>query len=147
MAQFLRRYEIIIIFDPDLSVDNIDDLAKKIRETIIDESGQIIKTERWGMRDLAFELKGRLKGYYLLIEFAGGPTVTTELERKLNLNDSILKFQTVKLQDKVDAASLPEEIISEVVEAPKPVAKAAAKEDAADEGEDEDDAVEDDLED
>lgn len=138
MAQLLRRYETLIIFDPDLTVDNIDELTQKARESILSETGQIIKTERWGLRDLAFELKGRRKGYYLLLEFAAVPAAATELARRLNLSDSILKFQTVKLQDKVDPSTLPEEILTEAVQ-PVAVAKVLSVKEDDDDDDDEDD--------
>jgi small subunit ribosomal protein S6 len=60
------------------------------------------------VRDLAFEVKGRRKGYYLLLDYAGLPRVASELDRRLNLIDSVLKFQTIKLEDRVDPESLPE---------------------------------------
>lgn len=108
MAIIWRQYETLIVFDPELGIEATNELVGRIRSFITNESGRVLKNERWGMRDLAFPMKGRSKGYYFLIEFAGLPTISTEMDRRLNLIDSVLKFQTVKLKEKVDPASLPE---------------------------------------
>ncbi|GAB4273627.1 MAG: hypothetical protein Kow0092_28950 [Deferrisomatales bacterium] len=108
MAEKWRRYETLMIFDPDLGAEATEELVQRAREFVTQEGGRILKTERWGLRDLAFEMKRRHKGYYLLLEFAGLPRAATELDRRLNLIDNVLKFQTIKLEEDVDAASLPE---------------------------------------
>ncbi|MBE0617532.1 MAG: 30S ribosomal protein S6, partial [Proteobacteria bacterium] len=110
MAEKWRRYETLMIFDPDLGVDGTEELVQKTREYITQAEGRVLKTERWGVRDLAFELKGRRKGYYLLLEYAGLPRVATEIDRRLNLLDTVVKFQTVKLQEAVDPETLPEPV-------------------------------------
>lgn len=110
MAEIWRRYETLMIFDPELGVEGTEELVQKAREYVTGTEGRILKTERWGLRELAFELKGRRKGYYLLLEYAGVPRVASELDRRLNLLDTVVKFQTVKLQEAVDPETLPEPV-------------------------------------
>jgi small subunit ribosomal protein S6 len=117
MAEKWRKYETLIIFSAEIGTEGTEALVQKVRDYITQETGRILKTERWGMRDLAYELKGHRRGYYLLLEYAGPPKVATEMDRKLNLIDSIVKFQTVKLAEDLDPASLPE--VEEVVAAPE----------------------------
>lgn len=117
MAEKWRKYETLMIFSADLGTEGTEALVQKVREYVTQDGGRILKTERWGTRDLAFELKGHRRGYYLLLEYAGVPKVATEFDRKLNLIDSIVKFQSVKLAEGLDPASLPE--IEEVVSAPE----------------------------
>lgn len=123
MAEKWRRYETLMIFDPALGVDGTEELIQKVREYVAVGEGRVLKTERWGLRDLAFELKGRRKGYYLILEYAGLPTVASELDRRLNLLDTVVKFQTLKLEDAVDPAALPEpvEIAPEEVRVSEPL--------------------------
>ena len=106
----------MIIFDPEGGTEATEELVQRARNFVTQDSGRILKAERWGVRDLAFELKGRRKGYYLLLDYAGLPRVATELDRRLNLIDPVLKFQTIKLEDRVDPDSLPE--LEEVTEEP-----------------------------
>lgn len=117
MAEKWRKYETLMIFSAELGTEGTDALTQRVRDFITQDAGRILKTERWGLRDLAFELKGNRRGYYLLLEYAGIPKVATEFDRKLNLIDSIVKFQTVKLAAELDPASLPE--TEEVVAAPE----------------------------
>ena len=118
MEEEWRRYESLIIFDPEGGTEATEELVQRARNFVIQDSGRILKSERWGVRDLAFEVKGRRKGYYLLLDYAGLPRVATELDRRLNLIDSVLKFQTIKLEDRVDPDSLPE--LEEVSVLPSP---------------------------
>ena len=113
MTEKWRKYEAMIIFAPEVGNDGAEELVQRAREFVLSQDGRVLKANRWGLRDLAFELKGRSKGYYLLLEFAGLPQVATELDRRLNLLDTVLKFQTIKREDQVDPASLPEEIVEE----------------------------------
>jgi len=93
--------------------DGAEELVQRAREFVLSQNGRVLKASRWGLREMAFELKGRSKGYYLLLEFAGLPAVATELDRRLNLIDTVLKFQTIKREDQVDPATLPEEVVEE----------------------------------
>jgi small subunit ribosomal protein S6 len=139
MAEKWRRYETLIIFDPESGTEATEGLIRRARDYVTMESGRILKTERWGLRDLAFEVKGRRKGYYLLMEFAGLPRAATELDRRLNMIDAVVKFQTIKLEEEVDPATLPEaeEVISEPAGAPPEAVAPLTKPPALEEEEDE----------
>ena len=146
MAEKWRRYETLMIFDPGLGPEGTEDLVQKAREYVSQASGRVLKTERWGVRDLAYELKGRRKGFYLLLEYAGVPRVATELDRRLSLLDTVVKFQTVKLEEAVDPDSLPEPVEIHAETTAKPAQEAPSEADEAtgaedeesDEGEDQD---------
>ncbi|MHB8764973.1 MAG: 30S ribosomal protein S6 [Deferrisomatales bacterium] len=139
-----RRYETLVIFDPGLGTEGTDEHIQKVRDFVTNEAGRILKTERWGVRDMAFELKGRAKAYYYLIEYAGLPRVSTEVERRLNLIDTVVKFQTILLQEGIDPATLPEqeEVVAEPVTVKPPPRLPAAKADDDDEGPGETDEAE-----
>ncbi len=109
MAQYWNRYESLLLFDPDLGTETTEELVQRARGFVTNEGGRLIKTDRWGVRATAFELKGRSKAYYLLLEFAGPIQAARELDRRLNLVDTVLKFQTIKLADRIDPEALPEE--------------------------------------
>jgi small subunit ribosomal protein S6 len=128
MTEKWRKYEALMIFAPEVGNEGAEELVQRAREFVTGQNGRVLRANRWGWRDLAFELKGRTKGYYLLLEFAGLPQVAAELDRRLNLIDSVLKFQTIKREDQVDPASLPEEVVEE-----PPVIEAAPEEAATDE--------------
>lgn len=144
MAEYWNRYECMVLFDPDLGEEARRELIRRVKEYVTNESGRILKTNHWGLRDLAFEMKGRSKAYYLLLEFAGPARAATELDRRLNLLDTVLKFQTIKLDERVDPAELPAEEVEEVTVAS---ASAATSRPAGGEEEDEDEEAEEEDED
>ena len=137
MAEKWRKYETLMILEPDANTEATEGLIRRAREFVTTESGRILKTERWGLRDLAFEMKGRRKGYYFLMEYAGLPRVATEIDRRLNMIDAVVKFQTIKLQEEVDPATLPEaeEVVTEQAVAPLDVPPAVAPRRAQEEDE------------
>jgi small subunit ribosomal protein S6 len=96
----MRKYEIIFIAHPDLVEDEVKGLIEKMKEVIENLNGQLIKVEEWGRRKLAYKLKKLAKGYYVLIRFLGDGRVLAEIERNLRLSDRVLKYQSVRLDEK-----------------------------------------------
>lgn len=141
MIEKWRRYETLMLFDPELGTEATEEHIQRARDFVTQESGRILKAERWGLRDTAFELKNRNKAFYLLLEYAGLPRVATELDRRLNLIDTVLKFQTVRLEEEVDPSSLAEEVPeaaggASAAETAAPEASASEDEDESGEGDD-----------
>ncbi|MDI6776996.1 MAG: 30S ribosomal protein S6 [Syntrophales bacterium] len=106
----MRRYETIFIVQVDLPDDEIVGVIERYRTIITDMKGIVVKIERWGQRKLAYVIKKQAKGYYIFIDFVGVSAVVTELERNFKIDDRILKFITVKKEDKVDLQKIENEI-------------------------------------
>lgn len=111
----MRHYEIIYIVNPNLNDEEYHELLKKYNDIIEGLKGVIIKTQEWGKQRLAYRVKKFYNGNYVLVEFCANPDTTSELERSLNLDERILKFQTVKLADSAN----PEELLEKEKEARK----------------------------
>jgi small subunit ribosomal protein S6 len=106
----LRRYETVFIVPVDLTNDEISGLIDRYKTIITDMKGIVVKIEKWGQRKLAYEIKKQIKGHYILIDFVCVSAVVTELERRFKIDDSILKFITVRREDKVDLKKIEDEI-------------------------------------
>ena len=106
----MRRYETVIVVPADLPDDEIIGLTDRYQAIITNHKGLVIKSEKWGKRKLAYEIRKHNKGFYLLIDFAGQGAVVAELERNLKIDDKILKFMTVKKDDHVLLEDLEKEI-------------------------------------
>lgn len=102
----MKNYETIFIVNPNLSADDYGQVLKKFTTQVEKQKGVVVKVEEWGTQRLAYEVKKFDRGTYVLLNYCGGPGVTAELERDLKLDDRILKYQTVKLADEVDAQEL-----------------------------------------
>jgi small subunit ribosomal protein S6 len=102
----MRRYETIYIANPNLEDEAIRDVITKFSDLIKKQRGSVVKIDEWGKRKLAYEVKRFDKGHYVLLDFCGFPEMVTELERNLKLDERILKYSTVKIDEGVDPAEL-----------------------------------------
>ncbi len=102
----MKRYETIYIINPTLDADSLREVVTKFSDLIKRLKGYIVKVNEWGKRKLAYEVKRFDKGYYIVIDFCGLPEIVKELERNLKLDDRILKYLTVKIDEDVDPEDL-----------------------------------------
>jgi small subunit ribosomal protein S6 len=102
----VKRYETIFITHPELSEEDHAELEKKLRSVVATWKGDVIKLEDWGPKKLGYEIHKNSRGRYFLLEYLAAADLVRELERNLRLNDRILKFQTVKVDERIspDAA-------------------------------------------
>ena len=98
----MRKYETFFIVDPDLPDDVTASVDEKFKSIITSQGGIVITYEPWGKKKLAYPVKKRSRGLYVLAEYSGGPTLVAELERNMRLDERVLKFITVKLEDRFD---------------------------------------------
>lgn len=113
-------YETLCLVNPDLNDEEIGGFKSKIEGIITSFKGNVNKTEDWGIKKLAYEVKKKNKGRYILFQYAGSGTLVDEIERNLRLLDYSFKFLTVKIdikklqkvakaKEKEKVASQPEE--------------------------------------
>jgi len=98
----MRKYETFFILDPDLPDEVNTAVDEKLQSVIASNGGTLLNCVPWGKRKLAYPVKKRIRGHYVLMEFAGGPELVSELERNMRLDERVLKFITVKLDDRFD---------------------------------------------
>lgn len=112
----MRRYETIFIVDPDLQDADRESLTGKLDELISQQGGTLLQVDDWGQRRLAYEIKKRPRGHYLLLDYCGTGALVNEMERLAKIDDSILKFMTVLLEKSVDIETVKEDIAREKAE-------------------------------
>lgn len=98
----MRKYETFFIVDPDLPDESNTALESKVQSIITSNGGEILAYSPWGKRKLAYAIRKRSRGLYVLMEYAGGPGLVAELERNLRIDERILKFITVMLEQRYD---------------------------------------------
>lgn len=96
----MNYYEKIVIIDPNLDDSAVEELVEKIKGIITKEGGEIFKTDNWGRRKLAYELKKQQKGNYVLLHFKSPPPTILKIEQFCKINDSIIKFMVVRYTKK-----------------------------------------------
>ena len=106
----MRRYETILIIDPDLSDEGRSPLIERIGQLIPQQGGLVVEEDHWGARRLAYDIKRKQRGYYLRLDYCGTGPLVTELERFCRIDDRVLKFMTVQLADAVDVEQIQAEM-------------------------------------
>lgn len=106
----MRRYETIIITDPDLSAEEREPVLQRITDVVNQGDGYLALTDEWGARKLAYEIKKKDRGYYLRFDFCGTGAVVNEMERFFRIDDRVLKYMTVLLDETADIEKIKEEI-------------------------------------
>jgi small subunit ribosomal protein S6 len=97
----MRIYEELFIVKPDAPEEEIDAYVEQVKQLITTGGGTVDKTDKWGVRKLAYRVEKRNEGYYVLLQFAAGPEVVREVERRMRVTDLVLKFITVRIDEKL----------------------------------------------
>jgi small subunit ribosomal protein S6 len=96
----LRRYETIFIADPEIPDDQVTGLVDGLTTSINEHQGDLIKTEDWGRKKLAYLVRKNLEGRYLRLEYhAGDSKLPHDIERRLRMSEPVLKFMTVRIDN------------------------------------------------
>lgn len=102
----MRYYETLYIMNPDLAEEDHQGVIAKINGLIEAKKGVITNLEPWGKRTLAYPVKKRDRGYYVLVQYCADPGIKAEIERDLKIDDRVLTYQTVKLADEADPEAM-----------------------------------------
>ena len=91
----MRNYELMVILDPDLEERTIAPSLDRFL-TVVTKSGGTVKTEIWGRRRMAYEINKKPEGIYAIIDIQAEPAAVQELDRQLNLNESVLRTKLMR---------------------------------------------------
>ena len=92
----MRHYELMIILDPELEERTIAPSLDRFLTVITNSGGTVGKVDIWGRRRMAFEIKKNAEGIYAVIDIDAEPSAVIELDRQLNLNESILRTKLMR---------------------------------------------------
>ncbi len=98
-------YECVLIARNDVTQQQVEAVADGIAATLETEGGVVKKREYWGLRGLAYRIKKNRKGHYMLLGLDAKPAFITEMERQLGLNEDILRFMTIRVEEIEEAPS------------------------------------------
>jgi small subunit ribosomal protein S6 len=107
----MRRYETIAIVDPDVSPEARVPLFERCQEIISQKNGMMVLLDEWGTRKLAYEIRKKLRGYYVRFDYCGNGDLVQEMERFFRIDERVLKFLTVLVDDDVDPEKVKEELV------------------------------------
>ena len=92
-------YECVLIARNDVTQQQVDTIADGITEQLGTDGGEVKKREYWGLRSLAYRVKKNRKGHYMLLGMDAKPAFIHEMERLLRLNEDVLRFMTIRVEE------------------------------------------------
>jgi len=92
-------YESVVIARPELTESQIENLINSLSKIISDEKGKVVKKENWGLRSLAYKIKKNKKGHYFMLNLDSDPSALFEYERQMRINEDIIRYLTIKINE------------------------------------------------
>lgn len=99
----MRNYESLYIIHPDVVGDELTAMVEKFQGVLTDQGAEIHKLDNWGVRKLAYPIKKVERGCYVQTYFQADPQIITEFERRLRLDENVLRFLTIRLEGEFPA--------------------------------------------
>ena len=97
----MRIYEELFIVRPEATEEEVDPLIEQLKNVITQAGGSLDKTEKWGVRRLAYRIMKFEEGQYILLQFSANSQAVKEVERRLRVADLVIKFLTVRIDEKL----------------------------------------------
>jgi len=94
----MQLYETIFIIHAELNDEEVENHIKRVDNLVTRLGGEIIKTERWGKKRLAYDVNKQRYGHYVLLRLQGNSTILAELERHYRLTEGIIKSLVIRLK-------------------------------------------------
>ena len=97
----MRVYEELFIVKPDTPEEEVDAYIGQIKDLITTGKGTVDKADKWGVRKLAYRVQKFNEGLYVLIQFSAPSELVKEVERRMRVTDTVIKFITVRIDEKL----------------------------------------------
>ena len=91
-----HKYELMFIADPELDERGLKKLTEQYLELVTKEGGSFDEPGYWGRRKLAYEIAGKTEGNYVVVKYTAEPATSDELDRVLNLNESVIRTKILR---------------------------------------------------
>ena len=95
----MALYEHVFLARQDLAQAQVDALAENATKILTDNGGTVVKTETWGLRSLAYRIAKNRKAHYVMLDVDAPPAAVAELERQTNINEDVIRFLTLRVDE------------------------------------------------
>lgn len=99
-------YEHVVMMRPDVSGAQVDTLIEQFKGVIEADGGSIAKSEYWGLKVLSYKIKKNRKAHFSLLDIDASPAAISEMERQMRLNEDVLRFLTLRVDEHEDGPSV-----------------------------------------
>jgi len=101
----MSLYESVIIARQDISAAQVDTLVDQLTAVLSEGGAEVKKKEMWGLRNLAYRVQKNRKGHYVLLNIDGPSTAVDEYERQMRINEDVLRYMTVRVEEHEEGPS------------------------------------------
>lgn len=101
----MRTYEIVFIAAPNTAEEDLNKLTSQLEHVITDLGGKITKTDVWGRKKLAYKIGKHDEGVYVVLYIDGSGSEIAEVERRLRVNDLVIRYLTVRTDEDLKRAA------------------------------------------
>ena len=95
----MNKFEVVVIFCPDLSTTILDTEIKAIKEKLNSQSAKIISEENWGLRDLSYSINKFKKAFYIFFQIEASGNIVKDLNKELNQSENLIRYLFIKVKD------------------------------------------------
>jgi len=110
----MSLYETVIIIRQETSTQQVEALADTFEDIVKQSGGSVKKRENWGLRSLAYKIKKNKKGHYILLNIEAPPIAIHEMERVMRLNEDILRYLTLRIDEIDEGPSIPAQNLARI---------------------------------
>ena len=101
----MANYESVLIARQDLGASQVNSLVESLSEVLKKEGGEVVKVDNWGLKNLAYRIKKNRKGHYVLMNISAPADAVAEYERVMRVNEDIIRYMTVRVEDFSEVSS------------------------------------------
>ncbi len=100
----MNKYESVLIARQDLGASQVNALVDDLKKVVAAQGGEVVRVDNWGLKNLAYRIKKNRKGYYVLLNIAAPAQAVAEYERVMRVNEDIIRYMTVKVDEFSEAS-------------------------------------------
>ena len=101
----MNKYESVLIARQDLGASQVSSLVDGLKQVIANQGGEVVRVDNWGLKNLAYRIKKNRKGHYVLLNISAPANALAEYERVMRVNEDIIRYMTVKVDEFADVSA------------------------------------------
>lgn len=109
----MANYESVLIARQDLGASQVSSIVEDLTNVIKKEGGEVVRVDNWGLKNLAYRIKKNRKGHYVVLNIAAPASAIAEYERLMRVNEDIIRYMTVKVEEFSSANAEKESAVEE----------------------------------
>ncbi|MBE6443147.1 MAG: 30S ribosomal protein S6 [Alphaproteobacteria bacterium] len=112
----MNKYESVLIARQDLGASQVSSLVDSLKQVVAEQGGEVVRVDNWGLKNLAYRIKKNRKGHYVLLNISAPAQAVAEYERVMRVNEDIIRYMTIKVEEFSDVSASSDGVDSAVEE-------------------------------